>query len=452
MSTMQNESKLELGGLKSRLLRGATFETVGFGAAQAIRLVSNMALTRLLLPEAFGLAALVLMVNQGLTMFSDVGLEPALIQNKRGGEETFLNTAWTLQVIQGVFLTVVAVLIAYPMAQFYGNKELTWLIAVGSVGLFARGFTSHAKISLRRKMQVGKLVTLELIVQTVSTVVTIGLAYWLRSVWGLVFGLAIGAIASAALSYRLPADCRHRLVIDPEAKTAILKIGKWVFLSSIATFLTFEGDRLFMGKAVGITDLGIYSIAVLLSGAVSGVVSKVIRGVVFPALSAVRERGLDELRHSYYRVRKGLDYTVMPALGGLCALGTLVVEVLYDDRYADAGWMLQLLVLRAALSCMLIPCDTCLFVVGQARILVFKGVATALWMVVALPIGFHYYGIEGIVVASALAEIPVLLVLWPAFRAERLFVWAYELRSFAFVLAGYCVGTALEPMISAVIP
>jgi len=448
---MQVASEQDSGGIKGRLLKGATFETAGFGAAQAIRLVSNMALTRLLLPEAFGLAALVLMVNQALVMFSDVGFEPALIQNKRGGEEKFLNTAWTLQVVQGVFLTMLAILIAYPMAKFYGHPELTLLISLGSVGLLARGFTSHARISLRRKMEVGKLVILELVVQAVSTAITIALAYWLRSVWALVFGLAIGAVGTAALSYRLPSDCRHRLVVDPEAKQAILKVGKWVFLSSIATFLTFQGDRLFMGKVVGVTDLGIYSIAVLLSGAISGAVNRVIHGIVFPALSAIKERGLDELRRGYYRVRKGLDLTVMPTLGALCALGSLVVEVLYDDRYSSAGWMLQLLVLRAALSCMLIPCDTCLFVVGQARILVFKGVATALWMMVTLPLGFHYYGIEGIVVASALAEIPVLLVLWPAFSAQRLFVWAYELRSFAFVLAGYCIGAVVEPLLRAVI-
>src|SRR5690606_28197264 len=127
------------------------------------------------------------------------GFEPALIQNKRGGEEKFLNTAWTLQVVQGVFLTMLAILIAYPMAKFYGHPELTLLISLGSVGLLARGFTSHARISLRRKMEVGKLVILELVVQAVSTAITIALAYWLRSVWALVFGLAIGAVGTAAL-------------------------------------------------------------------------------------------------------------------------------------------------------------------------------------------------------------------------------------------------------------
>jgi hypothetical protein len=69
----------------------------------------------------------------------------------------------------------------------------------------------------------------------------------------------------------------------------------------------------------------------------------------------------------------------------------------------------------------------------------------------SLPIWFHYYGVEGIVVATALSEVPVLLVLWPAFRAEGLFVWSKELRSFALVLVGYAAGAVLEPVMRSVI-
>ena len=66
------------GGLRRVLLRGSAFEMLGFGASQLIRFGSNLLLSRLLFPEAFGLAALVNILNYGLVMLSDVGL-PSMI-------------------------------------------------------------------------------------------------------------------------------------------------------------------------------------------------------------------------------------------------------------------------------------------------------------------------------------------------------------------------------------
>src|SRR5690606_26150346 len=153
--------------------------------SQVIRLGSNLVLTRLLEPEAFGLATIVTLVNQGLIMFSDLGLLPALVQNSRGGEEPFVNTTWTLQVLQGVVLFIIAALLSWPMASFYGYDELAWLIIVGSSGLVAKGLSSQARFTLRRHMNIGPLVSLELGTQVLGTLVTVVLAFMLRSVWAL---------------------------------------------------------------------------------------------------------------------------------------------------------------------------------------------------------------------------------------------------------------------------
>ncbi|MFC6638676.1 oligosaccharide flippase family protein [Sulfitobacter sediminilitoris] len=75
-----------LGGnrLMARVARSASWIVLGYGASQAIRLASNLILTRLLFPEAFGLMALVGVVTVGLTLFSDVGIAPSIAQSKRG--------------------------------------------------------------------------------------------------------------------------------------------------------------------------------------------------------------------------------------------------------------------------------------------------------------------------------------------------------------------------------
>ena len=102
--------------LGRRALRGGAVSVGGHVLSNAIRLGSNLILTRLLLPEHFGLAALGMVVLTGLHMLSDVGVGAALIQHARGDEPTFHRTAFTIQVVRGLFLACVCVAIAWPMA------------------------------------------------------------------------------------------------------------------------------------------------------------------------------------------------------------------------------------------------------------------------------------------------------------------------------------------------
>src|SRR5690606_18934206 len=142
------------------------------------------------------------------------------------------------------------------------------------------------------------------------------------------------------------------------------------------------------------------------------------------------------------------DVTVLPVLGALCALSSLVVEVLYDPRFAAAGWMLELLVLRSALSCILMPCQSALFAVGRVRYLFWDGAGRTVWLLVAMPLGHSLFGIGGLVMAVALSEVPVLLLLWPPFRQEGLLSFPKEARSFLSFGAAYGLARLLRPSLA----
>ena len=59
--------------LKQRVLRAGGWTVAGFGLSQVIRFGSNLLMTRILVPEMFGVMAIALMVMYGLALFSDVG-------------------------------------------------------------------------------------------------------------------------------------------------------------------------------------------------------------------------------------------------------------------------------------------------------------------------------------------------------------------------------------------
>jgi O-antigen/teichoic acid export membrane protein len=118
-----------MSSIKKLAIRGAVWTIASYGTSQILRFGSNLILTRLFIPDVFGLMALVYVFISGLHLFSDIGIGTSIIQNKRGDDPVFLNTAWTMQVIRGVGLWICSFLIAWPVAAFYAkpNQEPIFL-------------------------------------------------------------------------------------------------------------------------------------------------------------------------------------------------------------------------------------------------------------------------------------------------------------------------------------
>src|SRR5262245_53429100 len=90
--------------LKKRVLRAGTWSLAGHGLSQAIRFGSNLLMTRLLVPDMFGVMAIASILAMCLALFSDLGLRQNIIQSKRGSDSAFLNTAWMVQILRGIVL------------------------------------------------------------------------------------------------------------------------------------------------------------------------------------------------------------------------------------------------------------------------------------------------------------------------------------------------------------
>src|SRR5262249_13083184 len=139
--------------LKRRMLNAGAWRLAGYGISQVIRFGTNLLMTRLLAPEMFGVMAIAMIVFVGLQMLSDVGLKQSIIQNKRGNDPTFLNTAWVIQILRGMILWTISVCIALllflanyvgliPQQSVYANPSLPYVIAALSVIAVLDGFNS----------------------------------------------------------------------------------------------------------------------------------------------------------------------------------------------------------------------------------------------------------------------------------------------------------------------
>src|ERR1700691_1997111 len=98
--------------LKRRVFSAGAWSLAGYALSFVIRLGSNLVMTRLLVPSMFGVVAIAQLVIVGLSLFSDVGIKPSVIQSKRGSEPDFLNTVWTTQILRGFILWFASLLIS----------------------------------------------------------------------------------------------------------------------------------------------------------------------------------------------------------------------------------------------------------------------------------------------------------------------------------------------------
>jgi len=429
-------------GLRKLLLRGSAYEMLGYGLSQVVRFGSNLLLSRLLFPEAFGLAALVNILNQGLVMLSDVGLPTVIVQSERGDDIRFLNTAFTWQAARSAGLWLVAVACAAPMAWLYGEPQLKQLVPFGALAVLIMGLRSTGYYTLRRRLHLGPIMLVEIVGQVAAVIAMLLWAQWDASVWALMVGSVASAVTTVIATHMLNVGYRNRFAWDRESARCMFDFGKWVAGSSMLTFISQQGDRLLLGQFLGAGTLGVYSIAVFLSGALGEAITRITHGVFFPAYSRVRNDGIERLKQVFYRTRLAIDSLVMTALGGLCVLGPAVVHILYDRRYADAGWMLRVLSIRVAIAALSAPYQFCLFAVGQSHYGFFLNLARTIALIGGVPLGYKLDGIAGLLWGVTFSEVPALLVAYVGFSREGLASPWHELRVPAFFALGTLLGYA----------
>ncbi|MBX3247189.1 MAG: oligosaccharide flippase family protein [Myxococcales bacterium] len=439
--------------LKRLAVRGSLFEMLAYVLGQVLRLGGNLILTRLLFPEAFGLMTTLTVFNTGLIMLSDVGIEQSVIQNERGDEPVFANTAWTLQIVRGLSLYGVALALTWPMAQLEGVPELLWLIPVGALSVPIAALSSTAEFALRRQVRVGRLVGLELASQAVALGVMLAWAWVHPSIWALIVGnIAREIFRTIASHLVLVPGYRNRLSWDAAARAEIIAFGRWILGSSAVFFLAGFADRLLLLPFLQAGGLGIYSIAALLTESAFTVIGKITHGVLFPIFSRIRLDGVDRLQEVYYQARLRLDLLALGGVGALFMVGPRLIDFLWDDRYHEAGWMLQILCVKAATRSVFDPADKCLVALGRVRTSFINNAARTVFLFAGVPIGWHFLGEEGVVWGVVASDLPCAFILWTALWREKVLRVDRELLAWVFFGAGLGVGFGVDALLALLLP
>lgn len=443
--------------LKQRIFAAGGWTIAGFGLSQAIRFGSSLLMTRLLVPEMFGVVAIATMVMVGLAMFSDLGIRQSIVQSRRGQDAAYLNTAWVIQILRGLLIWLLSLsasmlLIAannlnwVPQSSVYAEPTLPYVLAVLSFSAVIMGFESTKLLEASRNISLKRVTQLEIISQVTGLLCMFAWIAYDRSIWALVAGSMCASLARSLLSHLWLQGNANYPCWDRTAVREIIGFGKWIFLSSILGFLVNNGDRLLLSSLVNSTILGIYTIAFLIASSVELVLTKLIGEISFPALSEVARERPSDLPATYYRFHAVISVFTYFCAGILIMAGSDLIELLYDDRYAQAGWMLEVL----AVALLAIPFRVaayCFMALGIPKLLTRIIAIRLITMIILVPSGFHLLGLSGalwgVVLSSFFTLPPTILyaVKHGLFNLKKEFLFLTALP--VGMIAGYAISIVL---------
>lgn len=410
-------------GLRKRAISAGAWNLGALVTSQAFRLGGNLIMARLLMPEMFGIMMIAITVSLVLHMLSDVGLRQNIIQSPRGDDPVFLNTIWTVQIVRGFILFASTLLLAalawyaqtlnlWSTNSTYAAPELPLVLAVTGFSAIIVGFQS-TKIDLAvRAFQQKKVVLSEFASQVVGLLVMLGIGYFTRSIWSLVIAGLVQSMVSTLLGHFWFEGPSNRLQWERSALDELVGFGRWILLSSAVGVLAMYGDRIWFGGSMTTSELGVYSIAVLILGAVQLAVQKIAGAVALPAFSeASRTNDTVRLHALYYRLKLMIDLACLFLCGLFLTGSPLLISILYDERYAQAGSMMAILSL-SFFTMRYMLANQVWIALGLTKYQAMDNIIRAISLWVLLPLLLAIGGVKYAIWGAALYTFPTLILVF----------------------------------------
>jgi O-antigen/teichoic acid export membrane protein len=438
--------------LRQRTLRAGAWTVASYTVDLSTRFLSNLILTRLLFPDAFGVIAAATTIIGGLQLVSDFGVRAAIIQNPHGEDAKFLRTAWLFQCVRGTLLWLALLIICMilslpsvhsllPTASVFAEPSFPLVTGVLGLSIILNGIESTATSLNVRRLNFRPIVALDFIAKIIPLPIMIIWAYAFPSVWSIVGGALTASVLRAILSHMIIPGPRMAFTSQREYLKEIVNFGKWISLSSFATFISSYSDIIILGLLLPSPLLGVYYIAKTLRDAIEFFLERLNSTMTLPVLGEVIRTKPENLKDRYYRFRLPIELVAASFAGFLFAAGDSVVHVLYDQRYSEAGLMLQIL----SFGLLVYPFQlirSAFTAIGKTDVVAWISILQAACLAGGLSLGYYLFGPLGAIAGVASNRvIPSIITIILAHRANWISPWK-ELRWIPTYAIGYLIGKA----------
>ena len=375
----------------------------GFRWSAGLKLVSQImtwAITifviRLLTPADYGLLAMATVSVAFLTMFSEMGLGAAVVQQARV-DEALLKRVLGVVLVLHFSLAALLVLSAPLVAHFYDEPRVTPILRALSLQFILAGFAVMPNADLQRRMAFRNRALLDLASALVASGTTLAMALQGAGVWALVAG-ALGGQLCKTVGLNWLSPTRYGPEFSFKGLRELLRFGGqftaiqvfWVFLSQV--------DIVIAAKWLGHETLGFYSVATHFASLPGQRISALVNQVAFAAFARLQTEVAQTGAHVLKGVRI-LSFFAFPVLWGLSSVAAEGVEVVLGHAWAQAAFPLQVLALIIPLRIVGNFVSTALQGLGRSDVVLRNVMWASLMAPLAFLVGVTQGGLAGLSLA-----------------------------------------------------
>ncbi|WP_417462998.1 oligosaccharide flippase family protein [Kordiimonas sp.] len=270
------------------MLRTAFLILSGNATTSLLLLARNLIVARLIPVEDYGIAATFAVVMAMVEMASAFGLQQQIVQSKDGDAPRFQASLQGFQLLRGLVAGIVLFLIAKPTANFLGVPEVIWAYQLLALVPFIKAFEHFDIHRFNRQMRFWPLVLTGGVPALISLLMVWPLAAWFGD-WRVALYALLAQTGLATLTSHLMAERPYRPALDCIIIRRSLRFGWPILVNALLLFLVFQGDKLIVGRVLGMEALAIFAMGMTLTLTPTLIIAKSAQNFFLPQLSAARD-------------------------------------------------------------------------------------------------------------------------------------------------------------------
>lgn len=397
--------------LNSKIKTATKWSAVTEVASKLLTPITSMILARLLTPEAFGVVTTLSMIISFAEIFTDAGFQKYLVQHEfkdeQDREESTTVAFWSNLLMSLVFWGIIAIFNA-PLAAIVGNPGLGHVLVIACVSIPLAAFSSIQSALFRRDLDFKTLFKVRIVSTIVPLVVTVPLAFCLRSYWALVVGTIVVNLLNAIL-LTVYSKWKPRLFYSIEKFKEMFSFSMWSMIEAVSIWLSGYVDVFIVGTMLSQYYLGLYKTSSTLVNQIMGLITVATTPVLFSALSRL-QNDEKEFQHLFFRFQKIVGLLVIPIGVCLFLFSHFATDIILGSQWTEAAGFVGLWGLTSSLTIVLAHYSSEVYrAKGRPKLSVLAQVLhiVVLWPTVLIAVN---YGFETLFVARSLVRLELVAV------------------------------------------
>lgn len=374
--------------LRKILISGILYTGISKYVGVLISLIITAILSRLLLPADFGTVAIATVIITFFGIFSDLGIAPAIIQNKELDKKDLSNLfAFTVWLSIGISLFFF--LASGMIARYYDSPVLSTICRILSLSLLFNTINIVPNALLYKEKAFKFLAQRSIIVQSVAGAIAILVALYGAGIYSLLINPVLSAIIIFIITFRrYPQQLSFTTGFDSLRK--IFSFSVYQFLFNLINYFSRNLDKLLIGKYLGMNLLGYYEKSYRLMMLPLQNITHVITPVMHPVFSDF-QNDLNRLESSYLKVVQLLAFIGFPLSIFLLFTSKELILLIFGMQWEASVPVFRILSLTVGIQIILSTSGSIFQAAGDTKSLFISGLFSAVLNVTGILIGIFVF-------------------------------------------------------------